>query len=597
MKRNIVRYILCLLFVIPMTGCEDFLTQVNPNEISTDNYWRNLRECESGLIAVYNQLRNTGMMAVGAETNRSDLAYPGYGRPNATNEYYLQTFTDGSAAVNGKWDALYKGIFRANQVIRGLNGIEDDMITDDDVEKWHILMAEARFFRGLFHFYAHSTFNFGKIIIYDFVPEEEKEFYQPLSSSEDVKAFFRADLEYAREYLPLYRTEYKDDGTPSDPQMAGRIAKGAATSILGTSYLYEEDFDKAAKYFEEVLESGVYQLAHVSENSTSHGEFNQESILEIAYDLTYKIEESPWSPKSTKNTYAAEFSPVGGWRASLPSCWLIMAFREDAPDPTDSRNIITYMGEDPSTGEPIELNRVRDYSLRTSYSLALVDDRDLPYYNATTAQAAGFNNLETGYFRKFTNWDITENETSLNQQSGINYRLLRLADIYLMYAEALIKGGNGGDVAKAIEYINEVRYRSALILLGTAPDVNHPGSSFDGITYNAKSLMDHLMYKERPLELCLEGYAIRQIDMRRWGITKRRFEDLSKQIYHGENYEFIDQDGAVQTRWGSVLTEGPNSGFPEKNMIDFQEAATNYNERMHSYFPIPNSETTANPNL
>ena len=51
--------------------------------------------------------------------------------------------------------------------------------------------------------------------------------------------------------------------------------------------------------------------------------------------------------------------------------------------------------------------------------------------------------------------------------SGINYRLIRLADIYLMYAECLIKGGaSDGNVQSAINAINKVRHRAGVVLIG-----------------------------------------------------------------------------------------------------------------------------------
>ena len=167
-------------------------------------------------------------MGVADESNRADLTYPGYGRPNTTNENYLQTYTDASTGANNKWDALYKGIFYTNQVIVGLNNIKSTLTSDVEQEQWTTIMAQARFFRGLFHFYLHSSFNEGKVIIYDFVPETENDFLQPLSTSAEVIDFFRKDLEYAYKNLPANWPDIKDNG---------RATAGAAGAVLGTSFV------------------------------------------------------------------------------------------------------------------------------------------------------------------------------------------------------------------------------------------------------------------------------------------------------------------------------------------------------------------------
>ena len=116
--------------------------------------------------------------------------------------------------------------------------------------------------------------------------------------------------------------------------------------------------------------------------------------------------------------------------------------------------------------------------------------------------------------------------------SGINYRLIRLADIYLMYAECLIKGGaSDGNVQSAINAINKVRHRAGVVLIGKSEQGEFKRYTYDEKEYAASDVMNHLMYVERPLELCMEGHAIRVIDLRRWNITKERFDQLASDEY------------------------------------------------------------------
>ena len=109
---------------------------------------------------------------------------------------------------------------------------------------------------------------------------------------------------------------------------------------------------------------------------------------------------------------------------------------------------------------------MRAYSLRASASLAINGDEDLSYYEKTTQQVGKFNNGNYCLFQKLTNWDSRKDEADFKpaMASGINYRLIRLADIYLMYAECLIKGGTSeSNLQNAINFINRVR-KNVLVL-------------------------------------------------------------------------------------------------------------------------------------
>ncbi|ARV16606.1 RagB/SusD family nutrient uptake outer membrane protein [Polaribacter sp. SA4-12] len=578
------KFTMLLIIILSMSACnEDFLEEANPNEISTDSYWKTLGDLESGLVAVYNAFKDGNTFAIVDETKRSDLAWPGYGRPTTSDVYYLQTFNDASGTANGKWKQLYKGIFRANQVIVATDNLMPTFNATQKAEAGFV-KAQARFLRGLFYFYLYNGFNEGNVPLVTEVPENEADFYQPISPAADVKAFYLADLEYAESNLPIEWKENRD---------LGRITAGAATAVLGKSYLYEADYATAATYFTKVATQYNYSLApNIGSNFTTMDEFNQESILEVSYSLAYKPEINPYSSQQTSSTMNFMMSPVGGWRVIYPANWLVMEYKNEIPDTTDPRNTITE--EDGVTTRP------RKYSLRTSYSIALADDRDLPYYGAEAAQKAPFNNLETAYWRKYTNWDIAEDEKDISSsfpRSGVNIRLIRLADVYLMLAECLIEGGiNDGGVEQATRLVNLVRRRSAVQLLGADGTGDFPLNDHNNITYDANSLMAHIMHVERPLELSAEGNAIRALDLRRWGKTKERFTELSLRRYSVEDYKFTNLDGTSGTRWGGLLVEDPLI-TPNVNLNEFVQPAQNYIESEHAYWPIPNSETIANPNL
>ena len=194
----------------------------------------------------------------------------------------------------------------------------------------------------------------------------------------------------------------------------------------------------------------------------------------------------------------------------------------------------------------------------------------------------------------------------LHKSSGINYRLIRLADIYLMYAECLIKGGaSDGNVQSAINAINKVRHRAGVVLIGKSEQGEFKRYTYDEKEYAASDVMNHLMYVERPLELCMEGHAIRVIDLRRWNITKERFDQLAS-----DEYKYC----MIQTKYLKPNPDDPNalvSAFnfgkqyrfyelpPEKRgnaFVDYFQASLNYGPQV-AYWPIPNIEITSNPDI
>ncbi|WP_075602109.1 RagB/SusD family nutrient uptake outer membrane protein [Saccharicrinis aurantiacus] len=653
MKNRILTYVaVAIAALVTFSSCDDYLTQSNPNTIIVDNYWKNLDDCEMGMITVYNQLRRQNAHQIIAENLRSGMGYPGLGRPTPTNttnaRFYNQVFGNTDQAPNQKWAELYMGIFRANQVIRGLEGIKDDMSSVNDKQKWKDLMAEARFFRGYFHYWVASSFNKGEVIIYDFVPEDEAngDFYQGIQSEQTVRNFYRKDLKYAFDSLPAV-------GNRQGFAYGERATRYSAAFALAQSYLSQPvgvDYDSAKIYLEDIIQSGYFELSHIKDNMTTDGENNSESILEIAYDRNLKPEAGDYSPaNSTYSNYAQQLSSQGGWRTCFPSCWLIMAYKDDEKDLNDDRNFIDIVtrDEEQEDGSTVVVTDTITipYNLRASYSIALPDD-SLEYYGDQPSVVANFQySQSTANYRKLTNWDICTNENELNARSGVNYRLMRLADVYLMYSECLIKGGTDAtNTTEAIKYVNKVRHRAGLRLLGTVTDgewpelgdptsnkpltyigdmvdfrnivgqedsnfpIYDPESGLDQRVFmnikEPKNLMMWMMHVERPLELSMEGMDTRLIDIRRWSNnlewfnTREYFRELSSRRYYGEHFKYINTEGNEATRWQAVLKHGIFATDPNRGVyIDFTQAAQNYIEDVHAYWPLPTEEVISNPNL
>jgi starch-binding outer membrane protein, SusD/RagB family len=587
MKHIIFKSFVLIFAVTAIVSCTDngFLEEQNPNAIGVTNFYRNLSETGQGLNAVYKTLHHPALVNIISEMLRSDMGYPGYGRPFAENteDFYLHTYNGSSNEIADKWQTNYQGIFRANQVIEALEKIKE---TVTDETEWTSQMAQARFFRGLFHYYLYTTYNKGSIIIRDYVPITNEDYALPLSPAADVIAFIRTDLEFA------YANLYKKGLYPNND--VSRVTSGAAATILGTSYLQELDYPKAMIYFDDVINNHGYELEYdFTKMFTTAGEFNKESIFEINFtadnieiDLNRWIGETGtnWLNQQTSNTKG----PVG-------PAWAVYAYKTEPMDPSDTRNFYN---------DPINGFSLRNVPLRASAMMAMVDDNQTIYYlEDTTSAYPRFHGTAWGFgwWKHYTNHDIVTAETNLPGAptlSSKNVTLNRLAEVILMQAECKIKTGA---IDEAIDLINQVRKRWGLILLGDAgSDITR---TYDGILYDANTLMQRLMHIEKPLETSVEGHSIRWLDFQRWKKSdnygfEQRLQELSNLTLYGVDYSYTDSNGVVKTRFNkpSLVGTQPAGSFIVVD-YEYDTSALNYKEDIHGYFPIPFAETTTNPNI
>ncbi|WP_282037882.1 RagB/SusD family nutrient uptake outer membrane protein [Saccharicrinis aurantiacus] len=598
MKLQTFKYIAFASVVLMFSSCTDWLDEVNPNQSDKDNYWQNLNQTNSTLSAAYAALASDFALNIVEEAPRSDMATPGFGRPNYPGKgsvWYYHSYTNSHISIIKKWEILYLGIFRSNQVISALENLENI----SSQEQWDSQMAQARFLRGLYHFYIHSAFNKGDIIIKDIVPGSLEEYNQGLSKSEDVIKFFREDLQYAFDNLPL----------SYDKTNQGRATKGAAATILGTSYLYEatlanpggepnaELIQKAVEMFEFVESSNQYELVEdLNLLFTTAGEMNKESILEIAFSNAYNTEYNTWGEDGLHTRLAFSFNGKGSNDNHVfPSLWMIDAYHNEEMDLNDDRNKVTAQIYTPVPGgepdiEDIEITR--KVSRRASAMMGMVQDDYTPYYTEVFHKAYSFpgesKKTQNGFgrYKHYNNHDILADETDLPggvQRSGKNVVVNRLADLKLMLAECYIYQNKIGE---AIAEINDIRRRWALIQLDVAD-------------YDQASLLSRLQNLEKPLETSIEGHCIRWFDLRRWGMLESNFKMHAQEKFYTQNYEveYGEINGDAVKKWSTISRVSDPSNPDEVLVTDYEKAAENFIYDRHAWLPIPSTEEQSNTEL
>jgi tetratricopeptide (TPR) repeat protein len=472
MKYKIFNYLAGFLALAAITtSCvnDDDLLQVDPNVETAGSFWKTDQDAIEGVNAAYGSLLTDGtymrstplLLDLKGDDTRSNSPWDAMynvGRFNSN--------VSNSAIYGWAYETYYQGIYRANQVLTNVPGI--DM---EDAALKNRILGQAYFLRGLYLFHAVNLFKSVPL-------PTELAIYYPQKTNEEGWAQVIADFKAAADLLPASYSSVSG----LDAGQKGRATKGAALGYLGKAYLFTKDFANAKTAFKQVIDLGVYSLvSNYRDNFTDTNENNSESLFEVQFsrdaggvDLGWGgAPASGWGKTSAR---AITYAPRAfGWTDVQPTWALFNEYHDEltASGAVDPRLDATMFYNKPGT-------KLYGQDFATFYG----------------ANAGDLNDL---FCRKYQNSDGNY-ANEYDWRSGINERLLRYADVLLMYAECL---NETGDTSGAYTYIQMVRNRVGLPNLSTAK----PGLS--------QAQMRDQIGHERFLEFPLEGH--RFDDIRRWG--------------------------------------------------------------------------------
>ena len=478
MKKYKIIYLLILLPLF-LVSCEEWLKEdVKPQgEYLEENFFKNDVQTEAGLNAAYMYQRQQFVQdplyswmycGWGFMSNfPSDDVHPG--GENLADLPPLQDlgeydWSTSNMAIYFFWRKSYFGINRCNLVIHN---------PDYESERLTEMQAEARFLRALYYFQLVQLYKDVPLVDKALTPSEYNQEKVPYTQ---VLEFIVADLKKAQEGL-----KYKSELTRK--QMY-RPTVGAAQSLLGKVYLYmaSPHYNMGSAYYDSsrielarVISSGEYDLEPVFDNiwleSYEHG---IESIFETEYSdgSTYgSFDHGLWGSGNIEVQMGG--ARVSGSDTIAGSCWGWSIPTQNLLDAYD----------DPSDPDPIR----KDGTIITRAFIQSTGGSISSYPVETFANA---------YSKKRMCWTYLISPTSSQWGWPTNERLLRYADVLLMYAEALVNGGGGDALGQDADYyVNLVRTRAQL----------DPKSN---VTMND-------IKRERRLELAFEGH--RWQDLVRWG--------------------------------------------------------------------------------
>jgi|WetSurMetagenome_2_1015567.scaffolds.fasta_scaffold01195_7 starch-binding outer membrane protein, SusD/RagB family len=509
-KSNKIKILLFLLLVF--FGCtEDWLTYEKRGSQISDTFYKTDVQAFEGLMAAFDDWQsNIGFNYYYILDGLSDESYAGGGSRGDNggileelNEYRFTVYNTG---IQGFYSWLYTCIYRANLVI-------DRVTPDTDNKKLDVAMSKA--LRAYSYFYLVNMWGDVPLVLHEL---SATEYDQPRTPKADVWAQIEKDFTEAIADLPTR------GNLPAD--FANLISKGAAQSMLGKAYLFQNKFAEAADIFEQVITSGDYDLyPDYSKVLRRESEYGVESVWEVPFVTTQNYapgfpgNESGMgvflvfvSPRETQ--FYCPALPIG------PTGWCFLNPHKSMWDAyIDAGDVVRRQANLLSKAE------VRHLGGKLEFPLNLADTSVIgptPYGN-------------DGYVQmRYINWN-SEGDGAFNwaqlANNGTNARMIRFADVLLMAAEANNRKSPADD-AKARTYLNRVRTRVSL------PDVTSSGDEL----FAAIKL-------ERKLELYFEG--TRYMDLQRWqgnlgenGDAYLALKDQGKSVPSGIPGEPIPQPDA-----------------------------------------------------
>lgn len=511
MKNNI-KTAICAALIVGLSSCSDFLNEPVLGQENLDTYFQNEEETLKQLSGVYQGIFWDDWWMIAAPNVGFEMASDDLWMGNTTQSqsdwirisHYDNPAQDGP--ISNYWQYRYKSILRANIVI---NKAANAPIANEYLKKR--VIAEAKFLRAFNYF--ELVKNFGGVpLILDMKLPSEVIGVQRATVAETY-AQIEKDLVEAIADLPK-KSEYG----VSD---LGRATKGAAQGYLGKAYLYQEKYQEAKNVLQEVIQSGEYDLLPEFGQVWTIAKNNSvESLFEVQYSNVTNYNLGGRLPVFTGSR------DDSGWSWGLPTSDLENAFIA-AGDTERLKWTITKHGDDVAgetapEGKNYVITPDKHKSGRINRKFYIPRaERSVPY-------DANFNNL--------------------------NHRLLRYADVLLMYAEA---SNALGDDATARTALNRVRTRAKL------GEVSATGTD----------LRDAIR-EERRLELALEFNRL--YDIRRWTDSngKKKIANL-----FGANGSFVRYN----------LSENADP-MEKTNQKENSNKGINFREDRDLVFPIPHSE-------
>jgi hypothetical protein len=453
--KKIALFTIALAGVMTLGSCaDDFLDQKNTYQIAQNNFFSSDDAVSQEIYPLYsyvwymfNDKFNYGMGD--GRANNITAQYSNYIYP-----YTNFTETGTSPGLTDAWRSFY---VVASQATNAINNISEYSSSEVSAQAKTQGIAEARFMRGLAYWYLASLW--GNVIIYTNTTDLVNNYVLPPNRQTDAMEFAIRDMEYAAVNLPA-----TSPGT-------GRVNKYAAYGMLSRFYLsmaglttegrYDGTniatdmnrgtrnqyyLDAAKKAAQKCIEEGPYQLTPTYAELFAASTFNNNS--ESIFQLQWQAGASNGLAQSMTRflAWSTQVNQGNSWGGSTYCSYdLWEEFKE-------------Y--KDANLGETVDDN-IRRHNCIASYGESypeLSTDPEKPYVYGETESAGS----QGANIKKYVIGTNAVNGISVNNNSGVNTYMMRLAEVYLNYCEATLGNNASTTDAKALAYFNALRTRAGV---------------------------------------------------------------------------------------------------------------------------------------
>ncbi|NLR68836.1 RagB/SusD family nutrient uptake outer membrane protein [Chitinophaga varians] len=514
--KSIIKILFCQIMVTVLAGCsKSFLDRPPLSQISADNFYQSTNDLRLATAALYagspwGDWNYTCYLPVG-DVLSGNLAVGYWGDAVQLNTFSV-TGLNGIMVSN--WKAMYNIIAHCNITINAIKQKAPDSIAA--VNK-NAAIAEARFIRGFAYY--NLAVHWGAVPV---IEDNSKLVISPLVNrikTEDVFRFVINDLTFAAQNLP-------------SADVAGRLTTWSAQGMLGKVYLTAAGLNHSGNRDQALLDSAKKYAGNVCKNSGL-------SLLRNYADL-FKTQFND-NPESL---FALQWAPGGAWLEGN----MLQIYSPGGAE-------ISANGQPGwfSIRPTVDLFKsyVTQDSVRRKATFMLKGD----YYAELNAAGGGYHFTgDCGLKKHIIGTNKDNNAPTMTLSSSTEHNaLLRLADVYLIYAEAVLGNNASTSDADALLYFNKVRERAGV----------SPAPSIDA---------DSVLI-ERRIELAAEG---------------QYWTDLVRLSYYNPTKAISKLNGEARvtfTYTDNVVTPASPYGVITPATI-------------HSFsFPVPSSEVTANPKL
>lgn len=566
-------------------SCQDDFLDLKPQDTFNDAaYFKRASDFKSYSTDFYSQLMGWRSPYGGNEIyNHMDFSSDLSAYFTFQSEVGRGTIVPGTN--DARWNNPYSWIRKANIL---LSKESDYPGSKSEIAQY---ISEAYFFRANAYYSLLKTFG-GVPIVGDVLTTDSPDLKAPRNSRYEVVAQILSDLDKAIANLPAEAAIVAAD--------KGRVSKWAAKGLKAEIELYEATWRKyngrstdyegsagpasdqvqefltdAVNLSKEIMENGGYSLWNY--NGTA-------GMLNESYYYLFNLEDAGSNPGGFTKASNNEFILYGVYDVTLR---------------TGNQNLSLTVANSGSSRKMLDMFLCSDGLPPSKSPLfqgyhAVGDEyknRDLRLlgYSGAAPTTAPLTNGVAGYGnRKFITYKYGTYRNA-NQESA-NYPIIRLAEIYLIYAEALFEKDGAitdGDLNLSV---NKLRSRA-----GVAPLTNSLASS------NNLNMKDEIR-RERTLELYMEGF--RYDDLKRWGIAETELnQSICGQVVGDASYTTPYKDASGNPTaaykpatyvWGEEVV---NTAKGPLRCVVVDSKSNRVFSKKNYLWPIPLGQINLNPSL